>query len=120
MKTYMPAGPWELMQVSRSFRVCTPQAEAFVESEHYLAGEPFIAEVNDDFHKAGEKVTREWTAERRRRIEETAQALQAVPDMIEALRLVRKYESQLPPGCRGIVRGALNKATDPKRRKRLE
>lgn len=42
-------GPLELMAVGSTFKLCTSEAESFVDRHHYLAGSPFVAELNDDF-----------------------------------------------------------------------
>lgn len=42
-------GPAVLMAVSQTFKLCTPDGEKHVDTYHYLAGHPFIAEMNYDF-----------------------------------------------------------------------
>lgn len=41
--------PWHLMSVGQSFRICTVEGWDFVAQNHYLAGAPFVATINDDF-----------------------------------------------------------------------
>ncbi len=54
MNTKHTPGPWQLMPVNNTYKICTADGERFVKQNHYLAGEPFICDVNDDFSGDGE------------------------------------------------------------------
>ncbi len=41
--------PWQFMEVGNTYKVCTLDGQSFVDRNHYLAGAPFICDINDDF-----------------------------------------------------------------------
>lgn len=47
------------MPVNSTFKVCTPEAKEFVDRHHYLAGMPFVADINDDFTTDAEQRAQE-------------------------------------------------------------
>lgn len=83
-------GPWTLQPVGQTFKVGTEDMEAFSDETRYLAGEPYVAEVNDDFGTRQAHVLKaahgcyEKTPDPQR-VKANAELIMAAPNMAYAL-----------------------------------